>query len=63
MKKDKDKDLFDMDFSEIEARVIAAMAEGDGRLRSDVVTQGSVTGRLPELPPPLHKLMQKFLSD
>jgi hypothetical protein len=62
MKKDKDKDLFDMDFSEIEARVIAAMAEGDGRLRSDVVTQGSVTGRLPELPP-LHKLMQKFLSD
>jgi hypothetical protein len=51
----KDKNLFDMDFSEIEARVIAAMAEGDGHLRSDVVTRRSVTGRLPELPP-LHKL-------
>lgn len=54
--KKKDKNLFDMDFSEIEARVIAAMAEGDGQLRSEFVTEGSVTGRLlllllPELPP------------
>lgn len=38
----KDKELFDLDFAEIEARVIAAMAEGN----KSIVDYPSVTGRL-----------------
>jgi hypothetical protein len=53
----KDTDLFDLDFTEIEARVIAAMAVDDGQpLRSGFIVAGSVTGWLPSPLPPLHKL-------
>jgi hypothetical protein len=52
MESPEDKVLFDMDFAEIEARIIAAMA--DDRLRGEKVVYGSVTGRLSVPLPPYH---------
>jgi hypothetical protein len=57
----KDKELFDLDFSEIEARVIAAMSDAGFRKQHPPDWNGleSPTGRNPSELPPLHKLLSR----
>jgi hypothetical protein len=55
MKEAEDKALFDMDFAEIEARIILAMSEE----KLGPPPECSPTGRNPSELPPFHKLPRK----